>query len=64
MKHIKYLLWFGSIILFLIGCSNSKSSKIDNWEIPETDFPLGEPGPHFIDTKNIKLLMKAEMGAR
>lgn len=34
-------------MLILVACSTTSVSELSRWEIPDTEFPLAEPGPYY-----------------
>lgn len=47
MKQIKLVGMIGLMIFLFVACSNAEESYISQWEVPDTEFPLAEPGPYF-----------------
>jgi predicted dienelactone hydrolase len=47
MKQIKLVAMIGLMIFLFVACSNEEETKISQWEVPDTEFPLAEPGPYF-----------------
>lgn len=60
-KHIK-LLWASLFILGLVACLGSGSSKLKGWKMPDTDFPLGDPGPFFVGTQQMSFTDESRDG--
>ena len=48
MKQIKYLVIIGIVMMVAYACSTGQTSKMSEWEIPESEFPLSEPGPYYV----------------
>jgi predicted dienelactone hydrolase len=53
MKQIKYMVMIAIVMFVAYACSNAQTSKISEWAIPETEFPLAEPGPYYVGVQEI-----------
>jgi predicted dienelactone hydrolase len=62
MMKTKCFTMIGIIILVTFGCSNTKASKISEWEIPNTEFPLAEPGPHYVGVQEYSIIDESRDG--
>lgn len=46
MKRIILIIWSFLFLFGLCACSNSPVTKMDQWVMPDTAFPLGEISPY------------------
>jgi len=62
MIRIKLLLTIGVMLFILTACSNSAASKISEWEVPDTAFPLAEPGPYYVGYQEYTVVDESRSG--
>ena len=62
MIRIKYLVTILLVMFMLIACSNTETSKFTGWAVPETDFPLAEPGPYFVGYREYAIFDESRGG--
>jgi hypothetical protein len=62
MKPIRSFDLLGLTMFILVARSNTEASKISDWVVPDTEFPLGEPGPYYVGVREYLIIDESRGG--
>ena len=62
MNIIKSLVTIGFVVFMLSACSGGSASKISEWEVPDSEFPLSEAGPYYFGRREMTIVDESRDG--